>query len=257
MTSSNYLKKSLKLEEYFDGVERILRYLSSEQLDDTFLTAKAAELQTVATALFGLVGAEPEASIGIREKSFQLTNEVGSLRLLLKSHAKSGVTSQGSVAYLQGVMARYDVFVRKNAARKITDAKALVRDFGTAEAQPHVTALEGVQQKLADISAAADALSAQQAAVANAKANPTAKASLGNLKDQAKVIVNAIGDYLKGMSLSDADHYADHYNLFSAIIESANQPAGLSRKAADGSEGTNDAGDAGGLEAGGAGSAAG
>ena len=44
-----------------------------------------------------------------------------------------------------------------------------------------------------------------------------------SLKDQAKLIVNAVGDYLKGMSLAAPEHYADSYNLFCATIESANQ----------------------------------
>ena len=44
-----------------------------------------------------------------------------------------------------------------------------------------------------------------------------------SLKDQAKLIVNAVGDYLKGMSLSDPEHYADSYTLFCVTIESANQ----------------------------------
>ena len=53
-----------------------------------------------------------------------------------------------------------------------------------------------------------------------------------SLKDQAKLIVNAVGDYLKGMSLADPERYADSYNLFCATIESANQPSELDYKPA-------------------------
>ena len=55
-----------------------------------------------------------------------------------------------------------------------------------------------------------------------------------SLKDQAKLIVNAVGDYLKGMSLSDPEHYADSYTLFCVTIESANQPSELDYKPANG-----------------------
>ena len=227
MDRRNFLKKSLKLEEYYDGVERILEFLSSSKLEDAFLIAKGKELRTVDAALFAMVGAEKKAAMGIREMSNQLSHEVTSLRLLLKSCAKQGNAPQASVDYLLSVMDRYGVFARKNAARKLTEAKALLRDLSTEEAIPHVKALDGVSQRLNGITSAIAALSKQQTVVAEAKANPAVKVHLAELKEQAKLIVNAVGDYLKGMSHSDAEHYADSYNLFCAIIESCNHPAEL------------------------------
>lgn len=234
MTRRNYLKKNLRLEEYSTGVDRVLRFLSVEQSEDAFLTAKAAELQPVDEALAALVGLEKEAAMGIREMSNRLTNEIASLRLLLKSYAKSGLAQQESVAALLAIMDRYDVFARMNVARKIADAKALVRDLSAADFKKHVVALDGVHQKLADITAAIEAVQQQQDAVARAKANPAVRLRLAELKDQAKLIVNAVGDYLKGMSLSDPGRYADSYNLFCVTIESANQPSELDYKPANG-----------------------
>ena len=232
MNRRNYLKKCLRLEEYSTGVDRVMRFLSVELSEDAFLTAKAAELQPVDDALAALVGLEREAAMGIREMSNRLTNEIASLRLLLKSYAKSGQAQQESVAALLAIMDRYDVFARMNVARKIADAKALVRDLSAADFKKHVVALDGVHQKLADITAAIEAVQRQQDAVARAKANPAAKLRLAELKDQAKLIVNAVGDYLKGMSLADPEHYADSYNLLCATIESANQPSELDYKPA-------------------------
>lgn len=232
MYRANYLKKSLKLEEYFDGVDRILRFLSAEQFEDEFLMAKASELQVVDAALFALVGAQKEVAMGIREKSNRLTNEVTSLSLLLKSLAKSNQSQRESVAYLQAILDRYSVFSRKNTARKIADAKALVRDFGVAEAVNHVNSLDGVHQQVNNISLAIDALMAQQDALAAAVANPAAKSQLLKLKDEAKLIVNAIGDCLKGLSITHPEQYADSFNLFCAIIDSANQPSGQGRVSA-------------------------
>ncbi len=234
MNRRNYLKKNLRLEEYSTGVDRVMRFLSVELPEDAFLSAKAAELQPVDDALAALVGLEKEAAMGIREKSNRLTNEIASLRLLLKSYAKSGLAQQESVTALLAIMDRYDVFARMNTARKIADAKALVRDLSAADFKKHVVALDGVHQKLADITAAIEAVQQQQDAVARAKANPVARLRLAELKDQAKLIVNAVGDYLKGMSLSNPEHYADSYNLFCVTIESANQPSELDYKPANG-----------------------
>lgn len=234
MYRTNYLKKSLRLEEYSTGVDRVMRFLSVEQPEDAFLSAKAAELQPVNDALAAMVGLEKQATMGIREKSNRLTNEIASLRLLLKSYAKSGLAEQESVAALLAIMDRYDVFARMNAARKVADAKALVRDLSAADFKKHVVALDGVHQKLVDITAVIEAVQQQQDAMAKAQANPAVRLRLAELKDQAKLIVNAIGDYLKGMSLSDPGRYADSYNLFCATIESANKPSELDYKPANG-----------------------
>ena len=56
MKKTNYLKKSLKLEDYSNGVNRVLSFLSTQALKDEFLAQKAVELKHWDAELFAFVG---------------------------------------------------------------------------------------------------------------------------------------------------------------------------------------------------------
>lgn len=227
MKKSNYLKKSLKLEDYSNGVNRVLLFLSTQTLRDEFLAQKAVELKHWDAELFAFVGKNQEARIGVREKSDQLSRELSSLRLVLKSLAKhcgddqSSVTMEG-IKVVESVIGKYGLVSRLAVSSKITVTRAMVRDLREGDAQLCVEML-GIGQKVDEIEAAVEALVQQQAILAQAMASPEAKIRLLDLKNGSKEIINAVGHYLQGMSQVNPTAFEGPWKLFCSIIDDANR----------------------------------
>ena len=227
MKKENYLKRSLKLEDYCNGVKRIASFLFEQALKDEFLSQKAVELKKWEAELFALVGKKEEARIGIRAMSNQLTREVTALRFVLKSHAAhcgkdDGSETMESVKAVKEVLANYGLISQMSVKRKITVASAIVRDLRADEVLPHVERL-GVEQNVNDIETAIAALENQQDLLVDATQSPEVRVRLVDLKNGSEEAVNAVGHYLQGMIQVNPDAYQGLWNKFCNRIDDANR----------------------------------
>ena len=232
-----FLNRNLKLEDYCNGVKRVVIFLSEQPLKDEFLSLKAEELKKWEADLFAMVGKKEEAKIGVRAMSNQLTREVTALRLVLKSHAvhcgkDDGSETMESVKAVKGVLDNYGLISQMTVKRKLTIASAIVRDLHKDEAWPHVERL-GVVQQVDDIETAVAALEVQQDLLVDATESPEARVRLIDLKTGATEIINAAGLYLQGMAQVNPDAYQELWDKFRKRIDDANR---LPHRAKDGSQ---------------------
>lgn len=222
----NKLMTNARTTEVDETSDRLLVLYNEEPAlaEEPFLKPTFSEMKTLSDDITEAIKRDRVLS-EMEDADAEVETKVRALNAVLKGYSAMPMEQYSTAGEaLYDVMAKYKLkILRLNYAEQSSNIEAMLMDYSAPELKPHIDALPGVSEAIANVRDAQTNFTAKRVAYDKAIALNAAKVSASDLKKPLLELINSrLIPYLVAVKMADPDKYTHFADAVAQAIETTN-----------------------------------